>query len=482
MKKIKIISFLILFIFNNISAQDMWKFNDYGVDFVAELSLDSIKNIIVTKNVDDALNYYFAAAGYLFKYHLSTEKQFLLDNLNSRLDTSLNSDTNKGYEKLCQWEQYYTDKYFLGLLGNRENAIQGMDSVARYGYKRDVAIANLAEAGIFDFYSIVKEEFINENMVYFDTFGRYGNDSRYKDEVRNIANSKAQAETTFRGFHKYANCIAYFEDSYYLNMLNDRFENTFNDEIYEFSRYLDIIDNERTLERTKYILQNIDNYTLSGSILPGVGSIQMGYHSKKLLFPSFINYLTELNYSEGSIGDNERDYFIDTFEPALPDSIVEKSAMLDTLTSYTYQSFGYEWLKDEPYKSELLTKLTNAKTKLTVGDSLGCRTEIASFQNSVNQVYQDSAGSYPKYVSDAGYKFMYHYAQYILDRLPETPTVEGLPVKLQNSQGNLLQEGTLQYYDSGWQNAIDNGNGTFTVQTERTRVSLKCSMPEAANK
>ena len=49
----------------------------------------------------------------------------------------------------------------------------------------------------------------------------------------------------------------------------------------------------------------------------------------------------------------------------------------------------------------------------------------------------------------------------------------GLPVKLISSQDNLLQDGTLQYYDSGWQDAVDNGNGTFTVQTDQETVSLK---------
>jgi len=110
-----------------------------------------------------------------------------------------------------------------------------------------------------------------------------------------------------------------------------------------------------------------------------------------------------------------------------PPKTVSTLTMLDTLTSYTKQCYGYEWLKDEAYKAELLNKITNAKTKLNTGDSLGCRTEVASFQSSVNQVHQDSVGSYPKYVSNEGYKFLYYYAKYILERLPEP--VEGLPVK-----------------------------------------------------
>lgn len=147
--------------------------------------------------------------------------------------------------------------------------------------------------------------------------------------------------------------------------------------------------------------------------------------------------------------------------------------MLDTLTSYTNQSYNYEWLKDEPYKNELLTKLTNAKNYLSSGDSLNTRIEVASFHNGVNQVYQDSAGSYPNYVSKEGYKFLYYYAQYILDRLPETQTNPNLTVRLEDSQGNLITPGSLQYYDSGWKDAINNGDGTFNVITERAAVSIR---------
>ena len=114
-----------------------------------------------------------------------------------------------------------------------------------------------------------------------------------------------------------------------------------------------------------------------------------------------------------------------------PDSNITNIDLLDTLFSFTKQCYNVMWLKDEAYKNELVTKLTNAKTKLTSGDSLGCRTEVAAFQNSVAQVYADSAGSYPKYVSNEGYKFLYYYAGYILDRLPEP--AESLPVKLKDN-------------------------------------------------
>jgi len=121
-----------------------------------------------------------------------------------------------------------------------------------------------------------------------------------------------------------------------------------------------------------------------------------------------------------------------------PDSNITNIDLLDTLFSFTKQCYNVMWLKDEAYKTELLNKLTNAKTKLTSGDSLGCRTEVVAFQNSVAQVYADSAGSYPKYVSEEGYKFLYYYSGYILDRLPEP--ADGLPVKLEDNNNKKATE------------------------------------------
>jgi hypothetical protein len=105
------------------------------------------------------------------------------------------------------------------------------------------------------------------------------------------------------------------------------------------------------------------------------------------------------------------------YKPARPESTISTLIMIDTLASYVTQCYNYEWLKDETYKNELLKKLTEAKNKLTAGDTTVCGTEVSAFQNSVNQVYQDSTGSYPKYISNEGYKFLYYYPDYILDRL-----------------------------------------------------------------
>jgi hypothetical protein len=51
---------------------------------------------------------------------------------------------------------------------------------------------------------------------------------------------------------------------------------------------------------------------------------------------------------------------------------------------------------------------------------------------------------------------------------PDTCTV-----KLLSSTGSLLTNGTLQYRDSAWENAVNNNDGTFTFTTTRKKVSLR---------
>ncbi len=48
-----------------------------------------------------------------------------------------------------------------------------------------------------------------------------------------------------------------------------------------------------------------------------------------------------------------------------------------------------------------------------------------------------------------------------------------LLVNFKDSQGNLIQEGSLQYYDAGWKDAVNNGDGSFNVETDRSTVSLR---------
>jgi len=103
----------------------------------------------------------------------------------------------------------------------------------------------------------------------------------------------------------------------------------------------------------------------------------------------------------------------------------------------------------------------NGQTKTTtfVSDSL-LTAQILSSDISV-------AGNFPVWVTD---KWA------VSDTLQFTVTQSSslnLIVNLKSSQGALLTTGSLQYYEGSWKDAVNNGDGTFTVTTNLNTVSLR---------
>ncbi len=172
------------------------------------------------------------------------------------------------------------------------------------------------------------------------------------------------------------------------------------------------------------------------------------------------DYLFVNNYLSSETNEEYKSYIEkenDSFRVPYPDLTTTVESMLDTLRNYTTQSYSFDWLKDEAYKNELSNKIGLAKNYLLSNDSLSCRTEIELFRNSVAQIYQDSTGSYPNYISDAGYKFMYYQADYILERLPET---DPLPVELTMFVGEVVDTTVVLH----WQTATEINNYGFSVE------------------
>jgi hypothetical protein len=157
---------------------------------------------------------------------------------------------------------------------------------------------------------------------------------------------------------------------------------------------------------------------------------------------------------------------LDDFHALQPSSNTTVSIILDTLNSYTQECYSLSWFGGLAFLSQLQGLLNDSKIKFNSGDSLGTAIKIKQYQSLINQAYKDSTAE--KYVTSDGYKFLYYYPQYILERLPKIPTV-----KLESSTGALLIGGNLQYYEGGWKDAIDNGDGTFSVSTKQKIVSLR---------
>lgn len=166
-------------------------------------------------------------------------------------------------------------------------------------------------------------------------------------------------------------------------------------------------------------------------------------------------------------------FAIREFIPTRPNASITVLNMISNLVNITDTLFNYTWLGDFTFANSLKSKLNQAKTFLLSGDSLSCAIQVKTFQDDVDAVYKDSLNLDPRFVTVEGWKFLYWNAQYILDRLPEPPANPNLVVSLKSSTGTLLTTGSLQYYEGSWKDAVNNGDGTFTVITSQNNVSLR---------
>ncbi len=195
-------------------------------------------------------------------------------------------------------------------------------------------------------------------------------------------------------------------------------------------------------------------------------------------YPSPYNYkFISNNFDQISISRKLTiNFLLQGFTPSPPDTLMSKSDMIEDLISLIDTVYNYTWLGDLTFSNELKNILTTAKTNLQNGDSLACRVQVKTFQDLVDNVYKDSLNSDPRFVTIEGWKFLYWNAQYILDRLPEPQANPNLLVNLKNSLGNQIPASNVMYYESatsGWKDAVNNGDGTFTVITTKPTVSIR---------
>ncbi len=165
-------------------------------------------------------------------------------------------------------------------------------------------------------------------------------------------------------------------------------------------------------------------------------------------------------------------YEVKSFQPPPPDT-QSTYELLNNLQNYIDSMSTYVWLGDLTFSNGLKNKLTTAKINIQNSDSLACRSEIKSFQDTVDLVYADSLNPDPRFVTLEGWKFLHWNAQYILDRLPEQQQNPNLLVNLKNSEGTQIHASNVKYYDTSWKDALDNGDGTFTVITTKPNVSVR---------
>lgn len=103
-------------------------------------------------------------------------------------------------------------------------------------------------------------------------------------------------------------------------------------------------------------------------------------------------------------------YDIEDFITPEPDSTVTESEMIDTLISYNNQCYNYNWITNKGIYNSLSQKLENAKKDLEKGNDKAAKNVLEAFRNEVEAQKE-------KHITIDGYKFLYYYSGYIIERL-----------------------------------------------------------------
>ncbi len=123
------------------------------------------------------------------------------------------------------------------------------------------------------------------------------------------------------------------------------------------------------------------------------------------------------------------------------------------------------WILNDGTKNAYISFVNNYFNQITAGNVTSASATLASFRR---QLVSDSSS-----LSINGYSIrdLSQDITQLQEQLPLPPS--GLNVKLVNSMGVKLIGGSLQYYDGSWKLAVNNNDGTFTINTTLKNVSLQ---------
>ena len=137
---------------------------------------------------------------------------------------------------------------------------------------------------------------------------------------------------------------------------------------------------------------------------------------------------------------------------------------VDSILSYTNQSFALGWIKNQTTADKYDSLFNLAKTQLQQNNNAGAK---ATLQTVLQQVDIDSTNN----LTSEAYALIRYNTEYLIKKIPQSSP--DLLVKLVSSQGFQVPASNVQYYEGSWKDAVNNGDGTFTVITSRPTVSIR---------
>ena len=137
---------------------------------------------------------------------------------------------------------------------------------------------------------------------------------------------------------------------------------------------------------------------------------------------------------------------------------------LDSIKSYIENSFLIGWISDVPILSKYDSLCSLAKVQIQQNNNNGA---MATLQTVLQQVDIDSTSN----LKNEAYALIKYNTEYLLEIIPQSSP--NLLVNLKNSLGNQIPASNVQYYENSWKDAVNNGDGTFTIITTKPKVSIR---------
>ena len=244
-------------------------------------------------------------------------------------------------------------------------------------------------------------------------------------------------------------------------------------ENFSINSHIDTVNNFQTPSDWRFLNRNDSSLLYFGwnpsserenFIQPGKKEVKFVITTKHV--PSIVKYFVQgnnggLNYYVSRIADNS--IYGYTIGPKIILSF-NNIDYIDSLLNYCTRSLQLDWIKNQPTANKYTNYFTTAKSQFQ-------QNNIAAAKNTLNQVLHDVDIDSTANLTSEAYALLRYNTEYLLDNLPETTA--GFAVRLTNSSGNLLTGGSLKYYEGGWKDAVDNGDGTFSISTDRSSLSLR---------
>jgi hypothetical protein len=175
------------------------------------------------------------------------------------------------------------------------------------------------------------------------------------------------------------------------------------------------------------------------------------------------------NISDGSIIDSNMTVKFSLFfaDNNGEQTYLRKYIDNDYLVKSLYAMRNRNWIYDDATMFKYISNVNAFYSLVAINNITGAHLELDSIKSEIK------SDSIRQAISSQGLSYFSDDIVQIDSEFSQPASPPHVDVKLVNSTGTKLTGGSLQYYDGSWKPAVNNNDGTFTINTTLKTVSLQ---------